>query len=292
MDADERNKLLQAGKIAAEVREFARLEAKPGIKLLELANKVEGRIFALGGRPAFPVNLSLNQVAAHYTPPMGDETVFNDNDVLKIDVGVHVDGYIADTACSVGFEDDLIKASREAVEAAVKICRPGTKLCEIGRVIQETIESYEYTPIRNLCGHGLARYELHSGLSIPNYMNDSKVCLKDGDVIAIEPFATTGVGLVKESKLSEIFRVENPKPVRNMDARRLLKFLQDKYSTLPFARRWLSAMPANILNLSILEKEGVVHHYPELREESRGLVSQAEHTVIVDDKPIVTTRKE
>lgn len=291
MDKDERKKLLQAGKIAREVLQFMKSEAKPGVKLLDLANKADGKIFALGGKPAFPINLSLNHIAAHYTPAMNDETVFTEHDVLKIDVGVHIDGFIADTACTVGFEKELIRASEEALDAAIRVCRPGVKVSEIGKEVERVIKSYDgYSPITNLSGHSLEQYNLHSGLNIPNYNNKSNVMLNDGDVIAIEPFATTGVGKIKEGKPSGIFKLENPKPVRSMEARKLMMFIEGKYRTLPFARRWIASMPANLLNLSILEKEGVLHQYPELPEESRGLVSQAEHTVIVEDRPVVTTR--
>ena len=292
MEVEEQQKLLQAGRIAADVREFLRQEAKPGVKLLELANRGEGRIISLGGKPAFPVNLSLNHIAAHYTPSMDDEAVFTEQDILKIDVGVHVDGYIADTACTVGFDDELIKASREALDAAIKVCAPGVRVCEIGRAVCEVIESHGYSPIRNLSGHSLEQYNLHAGTSIPNFMNSSKVFLEEGEVVAIEPFATTGIGKVKEGKPSGIFKFEKPRPVRSPEARKLMEFISKKYYTLPFARRWLASMPANILNLSILEKEGVVSQYPELPEESRGLVSQAEHTIIIADKPVVTTKKE
>ncbi len=291
MDSEERKKLLQAGKIAREVLEFVRLEAKPGVLLIDLANKADGKIFALGGKPAFPINLSLNHIAAHYTPAINDETAFTEQDILKIDVGVHVDGFIADTACTVGFEKDLIRASEDALDAAIKVCRPGVKVSEIGREVERVIKAQEdYSPIINLNGHSLEQYNLHSGKSIPNFNNKSNVALEEGDVIAIEPFATTGVGKVKEGKPSGIFRLENPRPIRSMEARKLMSFIEMKYKTLPFARRWIASMPANLLNLSILEREGVLHQYPELPEESRGLVSQREHTVIIEDKPIVTTR--
>jgi len=292
MEPEEKEKLLQAGKMASEVREFIRSEAKPGVKLLDLANKADGKIISLGGKPAFPINLSLNHIAAHFTPGINDEHVFTEQDVLKIDVGVQVDGFIADTACTVGFETDLIKASEEALKAAVKVCRPGVKVCEIGREVEQVIKSYDdYEPIRNLNGHSLERYDLHSGLTIPNFDNTCQDVLNEGDVVAIEPFATTGVGRVKEGKPSGIYKLEGFAPIRSMEARKLMQFIEKKYNYLPFARRWLAAMPANILNLKILEREGVVTQYPELPEESRGLVSQTEHTVIIEDKPIVTTLK-
>ncbi|MBI4447759.1 type II methionyl aminopeptidase [Candidatus Woesearchaeota archaeon] len=282
---------IKAGKIAAESLAYGRSLAKPGIKLLELAEKIEAKIFELGGRPAFPVNLSLNHIAAHYTPSYNDETAFKEEDILKIDVGVHVNGCVGDTACSVGNNKELIKASEEALKAAIKIFTPGTKIREVGKAIQEQIQSYGFSPIRNLSGHGIAEYNLHSGITIPNYDNGDEKVLEDGQIIAIEPFATTGQGVIEEGKPSGIFRLQQAKPTRSMSTRQLLKFVAEEYKTLPFAKRWvINKIPGATLALITMEREGMLHHYPQLPERSKGLVSQAEHTLLVKDKPKILTK--
>lgn len=283
----------KAGKIAAEALAFGKSLAKPGIKLLELAEKIEGKIIALGGKPAFPVNLSLNHIAAHYTPYPGDETLFKEEDILKIDVGTHINGCIGDTACTVGKNRELIKASEEALNEAIKIFTPGTKIRDVGKAIQEQIQGFGFSPIKNLSGHGVAEYSLHSGITIPNYDNKDERVLEEGQILAIEPFATNGYGMIEEGKPSGIYRIHTVKAVRDMNARKLLKFLAEEYKSLPFAKRWLvSKMPGTNLALAILEREGIITQYAQLPEKNRGLVSQAEHTVLVKDNPEVLTKKE
>lgn len=281
---------IKAGKIAAEALKYGKELAKPGVKLLELAEKIEAKIHELGGKVAFPVNLSLNHIAAHYTPSSNDETVFKQEDILKIDVGAHVNGAIGDTALTVGNNKELIAASNDALKEAIKLSTPGTELREIGKAIQQTISSYSFAPIKNLSGHKIDEYNLHAGLTIPNFDNGNTTKLEEGMVIAIEPFATTGVGKITEGKPSGIYSFQADKPVRLQSARQVLKYVLNEYKTLPFSKRALEKkFPQCSLALVALERAGILHHYPQLPEENKGLVSQAEHTVLVKDKPVVLT---
>ncbi|MBU2637636.1 MAG: type II methionyl aminopeptidase [Nanoarchaeota archaeon] len=283
---------IKAGKIAGECLDYACSIAKPGIKLLEIAEKTEAMIKEKGGKPAFPVNLSLNHIAAHYAPSTDDDTLFTEEDILKIDVGVHVNGCIGDTSRTVGNNKELIQAAEDALNAAIPLCTPGRELHEIGKAIENAIAKRRFMSIRNLCGHGVSEYKLHSGISIPNYDNGDKRTLTEGQIIAIEPFATNGSsGKVVEGKPSGIYRLMSAKPVRDMNARKMVAYIAKEYNTLPFAGRWLEKefQRAKYL-LPFLVREGVLHSYPQLYESSRGLVSQAEHTVIVKEKPVVTTK--
>lgn len=288
---DDNQDWIKAGKIAGEALQYAKSIAKPGINLLELADNVELKIVELGGQPAFPVNLSLNHIAAHYAPVLKETIVLKETDVLKIDVGVHVNGAVGDTALTVGPDKELIKASEEALKAAIREAYAGNEVRKIGRAIQETIQSLGYSPIKNLSGHGLGRYMIHSGKTIPNYDNGDKRVLEDGETIAIEPFATDGEGMVIESAASNIYRLQRVKPVRDMNARKVMKFVEENYKTLPFARRWVEREVTNSsLAFMLLVREGVLHSYAQLKEQSDGMVSQAEHSLIIGDKSIVTTK--
>ncbi|MCO6040568.1 type II methionyl aminopeptidase [Thermococcus alcaliphilus] len=294
---DKIENLLKAGEIAKKVKEEVLKLIKPGASLYEIAEFVESRIMELGGKPAFPCNLSINEIAAHYTPYIGDKTVLQKGDYLKVDLGVHVDGYIADTAFTVrvGMEDDkLIEASREALENAINVIRAGVRINEIGKVIEETIRGKGFNPIVNLSGHVIERYKLHTGISIPNiYRPHDNHELKEGDVVAIEPFATTGAGQVIEVPPTLIYMYLRDRPVRLPQARNLLSYVKKNFSTLPFAYRWVQKlMPDAQLRLALiqLEKAGALYGYPILKEIRGGLVSQAEHTVIVEkDGALVTT---
>ncbi|MBI4154474.1 type II methionyl aminopeptidase [Candidatus Woesearchaeota archaeon] len=280
----------KAGKIAAECLEYGRKLIKVNVPLLKVAEDVEKKIYDLGGKPAFPVNLSINEIAAHFTPGIEDPIVFKEGDLVKLDVGVHVEGYIGDNACTIdlGKNSELVKASEEALKAALKIVRTGIRLREIGKEIQEAIESFEFSPIRNLCGHQVEEYRQHAGLTIPNYDNGSDVELEEGMVIAIEPFATNGEGIVIDGKPSGIFRLRQVKNTRNMEGRKIIKFVEENFKTLPFAKRWLKQF--SNFSLTSLEREGIIEEYRILVERGKGLVSQAEKTVLVGDKSKILTK--
>lgn len=263
-----------------------------GASLLELAETVEDEIRAEGGAPAFPVNISRDEEAAHATPARDSDETFGE-EMVNVDIGVHVDGWIADAAFTVDLSGngELVEASREAVEAAVERVEAGVSTAELGTVIEETIEGYGYTPVYNLTGHGLGEYEQHTSPSVPNRGVDQGVTLESGDVIAIEPFATDGTGKVKEGGDEEIYSLQDPDArVRSRRARQLVESVAEEYRTLPFAKRWLDNDRLD-MSLRRLKSTDVVEGYPVLKEDDGFYVSQAEHTVIVEEDGCeVTTR--
>ena len=290
MDEDVYEKYLSAGKIAAEARDIGVNLIKPGIKFIEVAEKVESKILDSGAALSFPVNIAINELAAHYSPRNDDELVFKRGDVVKLDVGSHIDGYIADTAITVEIEtneyDNMIKASSDALDSAINLMRANIDLSEIGKIIEETIKSYGYNTIDNLTGHSLGRYELHSGMSVPSVSNTiCRVKPKPGDVIAIEPFATNGFGHVISGKGSNIYILKptiKSKIIRDNKLKILLNRMRAKFKTLPFAQRWCNNMSDNIdISLRKLTYLGLIKNYPQLVEQNGGIVTQKEHTVIV-----------
>jgi len=291
MDAEILEKYRSAGRILAEVLAEARPRVETGASLLDVANFVEDAIRSKGGQPAFPCNISLDRNAAHYTPSPKDPSTFGES-MVKLDVGVHVDGYIADAAVTIDLSghDKLTEASKAALEAALDIVRPGADTAQIGKVIEETITGYGYRPVYNLTGHGLSRYRAHDEPAVPNRAMEKGTVLKEGDVIAIEPFATNGSGRISEGPINEIYGFSAPRPVRLPAARSLLKEITENYRTLPFARRWLKGERAEYA-LMLLLRSGAVHTYPVLWEVEGSLVSQAEHTVVILEEGCeVTTR--
>lgn len=285
-------KILLAGKIAKEIKEWIKPQIKNGTPLLEIAEKIENKIIELKGKLAFPTNLSINEIAAHYTPSFNDEK--KAEGLLKIDLGVQVDGWIADTAFSMDLENSeenkkLIEASKEALKNAIKKAENGS-LGEIGETIQKTIESHKFSPIINLTGHEMDEYELHAGLTILNIKNSRTEKLDKG-LYAIEPFATNGSGKIYEGKPSGIYILINGKNVRSPEARKILDFIGDEYRTLPFCSRWIIKKfgAKALFSLKQLEENGNLHQYPQLVEASHAKVSQAENTILVDDKVIVTS---
>jgi methionyl aminopeptidase len=280
------DKYREAGRILAEVRGEAIKKVKVGVKLLDVAESVERSIQQKGGAVAFPTNISLNEEAAHATPSESDASIFG-RDLVKFDIGVHIDGYIADTAVTIdlGSNKKLVEASNSALERAIDVVRADVDTAAISAVIEQTITDYGFHPVVNLTGHGLERYTQHAPPAIHNRRTQSGTKLKEGQVIAIEPFSSNGNGRVYETGKAEIFSLVKEKPVRSPEARAILKEIET-YKSLPFARRWLKGRVD--LGLKQLETAGIIRAYPVLKD--RGLVSQAEDTLIVttDGSEVIT----
>jgi len=287
MTPKEIDKLHKAGQIAVQVKAYAKSIVKKNVLLVEIADKIEDKIIELGGKLAFPVNLGINEMTAHYTPMYNDDT--KAEGLLKIDFGVHVDGFIADTAFSIDLENKeenkkLIECAEHCVANAIRAVEQNKTLGEIGEVIQKTAEKNNFSPIQNLSGHEIGQYHLHGGITIPNYNNENQKNLNDG-IYAIEPFVTTGQGLVYDGRLSGIYKVERSVPIRDNNAREIFNYILEEYKTLPFCSRWLVKKfgPRAVLSLRLIEQAGALHQYPQLIEQSRKPVAQAEHTLIIDN---------
>lgn len=294
MEQEILDKYIEAGKIAAQVLEYGKSLVKPDVLAIEIAEKVDKKIEELKAKPAFPVNISINDIAAHWHPPINDKTMIKKNDYVKVDVGVHVDGYIGDTASTVRIagKDKLIECSEKMLEKALTMFKPGTTIGDIGEAIENIAKEYGFNPIRNLTGHSLNRYDLHAGMTIPNIKNDSKYQLREDEVYAVEPFCTEGNGLVKDSGSPLIFRWISDKPTRLLEARKILELARTKFDGLPFAKRWIQKQfsPLKVeLSLKELLAVNALYEYNPLKEVSEKPVAQSEHTVIVGEKPIITT---
>lgn len=287
-----REKLRRAGEIHREVMDAAVEDVEEGVSKLEIAETAEEKIREMGGEPAFPVNISVDEEAAHATPEPDDDERLGD-ELVCVDIGVHVDGWIADAARTVDLGDspEVVDAAEDALEAALELVEPGVSTAELGEAIEEAIDGYGLNPVTNLTGHGLGEYEQHAAPSIPNRAVDRGVELEEGMVIAVEPFATDGGGKVREGGTEQIYSLEEiGANVRSRRARELVRDVEDSYRTMPFAKRWLDADRLD-MSLRRLKSQDVLHGYPVLKEKDGKLVAQAEHTVLVTESgKEVTTR--
>lgn len=281
---------VQSGKIASKARNEGFKMIEEGSRLRELADYLEELIRKEGAEIGFPVNLSINNEAAHFTPAPDTEIKFQNGDLVKLDLGAEVNGAIADTAVSkeVGTNtwSNLINASAEAVENAVRKIRVGTLTSEIGREIESTIKKYGFNPIYNLTGHTLDKYVLHAGTSFPNYDDGSRIKLYPGMTFALEPFATTGRGRVKGLEFGNIML-----PLRDKTEDFMRKIHQFSRG-LPFSVRDLAR---NFDDYPYVLKEGLkkryLYFYPVLKENKGEMVSQTEHSIYLrEDGPVVTTK--
>jgi methionyl aminopeptidase len=289
--------LMEAGRIASRVRKEARSEVEVGRRIIEICDFVERRTRELGGRSAFPCNVDIDKVAAHYTSPVGDELVIPDGSLVKVDIGVHVDGYIADTATTICLNpslDDMVKAAEAGLDAAIKNLRAGVSSSEIGALIERAIRARGYTPIRNLTGHMMSRYMVHAGKSIPNVSSMPGDMIREGEVYAVEPFSVppNAAGVVTDGPPSNIYIFQKKRSVKGL-AKRMVKFIQSQYRTMPFASRWVLRKypgPEGAEAFSELLRSRCLYAYPQLVERSQAPVAQAEHTMIVtEDGCVVTT---
>ena len=281
----------QAGKLAAKIREESKKLINIGEGVLDIAETVEGMVKEEGAFPAFPCNVSLNDIAAHYTPEAEDTHTLGENDMVKVDFGVDVNGAIADTAYTVdlsGKNGELVKASEEALAKAIEAIKPGVKVGEIGGVVEDTIKSFGFKPIANLTGHKIRTGLLHAGVDIPNVRSEDPYEFQVGDYFAVEPFATDGKGYVSDTEQVEIFSLYLPGNLRMRQSRQLLNYIINNHGMLPFAERWLlKEFPSRLLVRNALKEMLRVHvlkGYPVLKEAGGGLVSQAEHTIIVEEE--------
>ncbi|MBI2674868.1 MAG: type II methionyl aminopeptidase [Candidatus Aenigmarchaeota archaeon] len=294
MESEDERKFILAGRIAAEVRDEAMAFVRPGMKILDLAERIEKLIMEKKAMPAFPPNISINDIAAHYTPRYQDDREIGEGEIVKIDIGVHIGGYIGDLAATYcSRKNDMVDAAEKVLAEAVKIARPGTKVGEIGSLIEQTAEDLGYGVIANLTGHGIEKDNFHAEPTIPNVRNSIQHELAEGDVIAIEPFICERKGIVKETGTTEIFRYLQDRPVRMDESRKILRMAKSDFSSLPFAKRWLCRYFSTLkISLALKELQAVnaLEAHPVLKEATGMKISQAEHTIIVKDKSIITTK--
>jgi len=288
---------VKAGKIAGEVRENVRQKDWIGSTLAEICEYVESEIIKRGAKCAFPVNTSLNEVAAHYTAEPNDPKTVSDSDLVKIDLGAQINGYIADTAVTVNYDpqyDSLVQAAENALQAAMSMIKVGVKSKDVGRKIQNTIMDMGLKPIANLSGHSLDQYTIHAGKTVPNMWTIGSFSFSENEAFACEPFVTTknALGFVRNGKIKNIFALASRKMTKDDEADKLLEYIWNNFNMLPFALRWIvkewEEKEARKL-LDFLIKKKVVKAYAILVEANGKTVAQAEHTFIPTQTGVTVT---
>lgn len=315
----------QAAEAHRQTRQWAQKNIKPGQTLTEIANGIEDSVRALVGHQGleegdakvagmgFPTGLNLNHIAAHYSPNAGNKMVLQQDDVMKVDIGVHVNGRIVDSAFTMAFNpqyDNLLTAVKEATNAGVKEAGIDVRVGDLGGIIQEVMESYEVEiggtsypvkAIRNLNGHSINHYSIHGSKSVPIVKSNDTTKMEEGDVFAIETFGSTGNGYVRdEGEVSHYaLRGDASKvDLRLSSAKSLLNVIKKNFGTLPFCRRYLdrlgqekyllgvcgskvSSFGARMLTLisqlNSLVANGIVEAYPPLVDKKGSYTAQFEH---------------
>ncbi|KAG8158583.1 hypothetical protein KVR01_011705 [Diaporthe batatas] len=300
----------QAAETHRQVRQWAQRSIKPGQPLLEVANGIEDATRRLVGHDGltqgdallagmgFPTGLNVDNVVAHYSPNAGCKTVLQQDNVLKVDIGVHVNGRIVDSAFTMSFDpmyDNLLEAVKDATNTGVREAGIDVRLGELGGYIQETMESYEceingvtypIKPVRNLCGHTILPYSIHGTKSVPLVKTNDVTKMEEGDVFAIETFGSTGTGRwVDQGEVSHYaLRRDTPHvDLRLSSAKSLLKVIKQNFGTIPFCRRYLDRIGHDkyLLGLNHLVRAGIVEDYPPMVEKKGTYTAQFEHTILL-----------
>ena len=298
---------IKAGKIVSKIRTDASKMIKEGCLVLDLVEYVESEILKQDAEIAFPCNVSINEVAAHYTSPANDKTVIHAGDLVKLDLGAMVNGCIADSAVTVMAEgniderftqdqinenQELIEASAAGLDAAIATVRAGVELNKIGAAVHEAINDFDFNPIFNLMGHSLEQYNLHAGISVPNYDNNDTFKLDEGQAVAIEPFATTGIGHVNDAPGHYIYSYMANKPFRMKSTQKVLTYIQNNNQYVPFSGRWITdkfGERRGGIALKQLSDAMAIYPYAPLKEKQDCFVSQKEHTLIVEKEGCTVT---
>jgi methionyl aminopeptidase len=298
LDKQAFEKLKLSGKILRETREEMKSYVREGMPIIEICERAEDLIRKKGAKPAFPCNVSINEVAAHYTSPPNDKRRIPENSVVKVDIGAHVDGYLTDTAITVCFNpehESLAETAERALKAAVENIQPEMPTSRLGAIIESTIKSRGFKPISNLTGHQIGRYIVHTGTSLPNVSHVFSSKIKLGGVYALEPFVTlpNAAGRVENGDEATIFRFLKSKSLKDPYAKQLLKYIEENFRTLPFAERWLqNVVPQEHYKEAFREllASKSLMEYRTFVEASGKMVAQAEHTVlIVENGRVVLT---
>ncbi len=297
----------KSGVILASALDYAATITRPGIKLITIAEKIENFIRNKAARPAFPVNISINEIAAHYSPIIEDASIVPEKSIVKIDAGVSVNGYLTDAARTFVFDEKwehMSQVAKKALDAALKYVKPNMSVYKIGALIEEIIRKAGFKPVVNLSGHSMFQYSLHGGLAIPNYKvpKNARIdsyYLNPGTAYAIEPFVTTGIGRVNDDKLEAIyrqFRSFKPKAIPT-GIKEIYNFISEHFSELPFSWRWVYNEGFSLKEIEIAKKqllnENIIHGYPVLVEAKKAPVTQFEDTIYIkEDSVEILTRKE
>jgi len=285
----------KSGEITKQVKSLVKSTVKPGSGFLEICDLVKREVESRGGRLAFPTGIGVNEVTAHYAPQEGDQSVIKEEDLVKVDFGVHVDGYVTDTSVSVTYNPEynlMLEATERALEAAISTARKDARTGEIGREIHREAARFGFKTIENLTGHTLDRYVVHAGKSIPNLYMPGLQSLKRGDVFAIEPFLTlsTASGYVVDTPSQTIFSIVARRKTGASELDAFADRIWDERRTLPFTPRWyLSEFGKGKIPgiITRLVAKRVLRAYPTLVEASGKPVAQFEHTMALDEDGLV-----
>ncbi|KAL4866093.1 hypothetical protein BDV12DRAFT_139703 [Aspergillus spectabilis] len=302
----------KAAEVHRQVRKWTQERVKPGQGLTEIAVDIEDGVRALLGNAGldpgdslkagmgFPTGLSLNNCVAHYTPNPGQkEVILQSKDVMKVDFGVHINGWIIDSAFTMSFDpvyDNLLAAVKDATNTGLKTAGIDVRISDVSAAIQEAMESYEVEiegktfpvkPVRNITGHDIKQYRIHGGKSIPFIKNSDQTKMEEGEIFAIETFGSTGRGYLYDDigvyGYGKSYDAPSHVSLPLASARSLWKTINQNFGTIVFCRRYLDRLGLDryLAGMNSLVQHGVVDVYAPLVDTKGSYSAQFEHTVLL-----------
>lgn len=285
--------IIKASIIHKNVRKNLRNMLVPGVKIYDISRTINNMIrtytndIGLNGGIAFPPTVSVSNVMAHYSPQKNNNIIVTSNDNIKIDFGVHVNGWSVDSAFSCYFNSDhsiLHSATKEALDAAIKTIGIDSLISTVGETIQEIIESYEILyknktyqlkVVNNLGGHKIEQYNLHAFPSIGNKRSRSNNRFNEG-LYAVEPFVSILNDTFTEGNIMNNYR------------------LRDKNHSLYkiFNNMIFSDYHLEYYNITTLKKDKSILIYPPLIGHDNDMICQYEHTMYIDENRTIPISKD
>ena len=301
--------LCNLGKLTKQIRKEVFQIVKEGIDIKEIINFVENKVFTEGYMPAFPCTVCINDVAAHYTV-FDDSYILKKGDLVKVDFGICHNGFITDNAFTVEITTNnyskLIEANLNGLNKIMDKIDLGITMSELGEIVENVAKDNGFNTIHNLRGHQISKYDLHSGISVPNFKSNDTAIVTENMELAIEPFFTLGAPMVKNKGNSNILHLMNDKPIRDPIAKKILEHIKENYPKLPFSKRWLVDDIIKSLNpisngafekrkvlyaLKLLKLNNNIYEYDALATVDGAMVSQFEDSVVfIDNRKTIITR--
>ena len=288
---------LEAGRIHEGVCEKIKPDVKVGASFLEIAEKIESYIQEAGASLAFPVNIQVNN-EVHYSPILKDSRVLTEEDIVKVDIGIHVNGYVADGAFTVAFNSDyqdMVDFTKRILKETLTDLKPGMKVSEIGKRLDQHMEGSKYKIIKNLMGHQLHQWVLHGKKSVQVFEDTNNTyTMEPGDAFAIEIFVTDGMGMIKSSPKATIYAMkQQQKPTRDQKVRKMCQEIIEKRKTFPFSERYvLEHLGHSKIDFFNLKRSGNMMSYNLLVEKPGSKIAQFEDVIYVDEKEVIITTKQ
>ncbi|KAG6745285.1 hypothetical protein POTOM_051936 [Populus tomentosa] len=301
-------KYKSAAEIVNKALQLAISECKPKAKIVDICEKGDSYIREQSGNMyknvkkkiergvAFPTCVSVNNTVCHFSPLASDESVLEEGDIVKIDMGCHIDGFIAvvghthvlQSGPVTGRAADVIAAANTAAEVALRLVRPGKKNKDVTEAIQKVAAAYDCKIVEGVLSHQLKQFVIDGNKVILSVSNpDTRVDdaeFEENEVYAVDIITSTGEGKPKllDEKTTTIYKraVDKNYHLKMKSSRFIFSEINQKFPIMPFSARALEEKRAR-LGLVECMNHDLLQPYPVLHEKPGDCVAHIKFTVLL-----------